>query len=77
MLNYQIISIYTVKPEKFYTTTTFLSDSVYEDFINKIKARSIYNFGVETSSTDHLLTLSTCANDNSLRTVIHAKKIDV
>ena len=73
---YQIISIYTIKPENYYTTTSFLSDSVYEDFINKIKSRSLYNFRIETSSSDHILTLSTCSNNNSKRTVIHAKKID-
>ncbi|MBQ3415789.1 MAG: class B sortase [Clostridia bacterium] len=75
-IDYQIISIYTVTPESYYTTTSFLSNSVYEDFINKIKSRSIYDFGVETSSSDHILTLSTCSNNSSHRTVIHAKKID-
>lgn len=76
VINYQIISIYTITPESYYTTTSFLSNSVFENFIEKIKSRSIYNFGVETSESDHLLTLSTCSNTGAKRAVIHAKKID-
>lgn len=74
-LNYEIFSIYSIKAESYYTITSFLSDSVYESFLNKLKSRSIYNFNVDLTSEDRILTLSTCSNTNSDRTVIHAKKV--
>ena len=44
-------------------------------FINLIKGRSINNFGVDVTTNDKILTLSTCAN-NTTKIVIHAKLIE-
>ena len=37
--------------------------------------RSIKNFNIDISKEDSILTLSTCANNNKYRVVLHAKKI--
>ena len=38
-------------------------------------SRSIYNFGVKVDSSDKILTISTCLDNNGNRIVIQAKKI--
>ena len=43
-------------------------------FLNKIKARSIYDFKTTVSANDKILTLSTCYNKKE-RVVMHAKLI--
>lgn len=70
---YQVFSVYQIKEEEYYTTTEF-SKNEYADFIKVIKTRSIKDFGVQVTSEDSILTLSTCANDNRYRTVLHAKQ---
>lgn len=71
---YQVFSVYQVENEDYYITTSF-TDSTFSNFIKKIKSRSIKDFGVEVNTEDKILTLSTCANDNRYRVVLHAKKI--
>lgn len=72
---WQVFSTYTIKSEDYYIRTEFLSDQEYDKFLNTIKNRSIYNFNVEVSNTDNILTLSTCTNIGEGRTVVHAKLI--
>lgn len=71
---YEVFSIYQIEKEDYYIRTNFSKDE-FTDFIKTIKSRSINDFGVEVSEKDSILTLSTCANDNRYRVVIHAKKI--
>lgn len=71
---YQVFSVYQIENEDYYITTSF-NDSTFSDFIKTIKSRSIKDFGVEVNTEDKILTLSTCANDNKYRVVLHAKKI--
>lgn len=71
---YEVFSIYQIEKEDYYIRTNFSKDE-FADFIKTIKSRSINDFGVEVSEKDSILTLSTCANDNRYRVVIHAKKI--
>lgn len=71
---WQIFSVYKIKEETYYITTDFNSDSAYLDFLNTLKSRSKYNFDVNLSSNDNIITLSTCYSDTE-RTVVHAKKI--
>ena len=72
---YQIFSMYKVLNETFYLTTYFETVEDYRYWINTVAQRSIKNFGVDLYSNDRVLTLSTCASNNSYRLVIHAKKI--
>lgn len=71
---WQIFSVYKIPEESYYITTEFNNDSDYEEFLNVIKNRSIYNFNTTLNNNDKVLTLSTCYSDTE-RTVVHAKLI--
>ena len=72
---YQVFSVYKIEKEDYYITTNFKNDKEYQTFIDKIKTRSVKDFGVKVTSDDNILTLSTCADNNNYRVVLHAKKI--
>ena len=71
---YEVFSVYQVEDEAYYVTTNF-KEGEFKKFVDKIKSRSKYNFEVEVSENDNILTLSTCANNNKYRVVLHAKKV--
>ncbi len=70
---YIVFSTYSITPEDYYIKTTFSSDSEYKTFLNTIKSRSIYNYNVDISTNNKILTLSSCIGDGSKRVVLHAK----
>jgi len=72
---WQIFSIYKIQAESYYITTDFGSEKSFETFINKMKSRSIYDFKIDVTTKDKLLTLSTCYNDNGIRLVVQAKLV--
>ena len=60
------------------TSNVSLLESTDEEFLNfvdMIKSRSIYDFGVTINAEDHILTLSTCYGNGDQRMVVHAKLI--
>lgn len=73
---YQVFSIYKIQNEDYYITTSF-SDDEFIKFIETLKQRSIKDFNIEITAQDSLLTLSTCANNNKYRVVLHAKRINI
>lgn len=75
-IEYQVFSVYKIENEDYYITTKFNSNEEFEKFITTIKNRSIYDFGTDIKKTDKVLTLSTCANNNKYRVVLHAKQAD-
>lgn len=72
---YETFSVYQIEAETYYLTTKFSSNVEYKKFLNTIKNRSIENFNVDVNEEDEILTLSTCANNNKYRVVLHAKKV--
>lgn len=74
---WQIISIYKIEAESYYITTDFSSTDSYQRFIDTMLSRSIYDFGVDVTTDDKLLTLSTCYNDNGIRLVVQAKLVKI
>lgn len=80
-LNYntmwQVFSVYKVEAESYYITTDFSTDQAFEEFVTTMEERSIYDFGVDVSSEDKLLTLSTCFNDKGTRLVVQAKLVKI
>lgn len=72
---YKVFSIYKIESEDYYIKTDFSTDNEYQKFLNIIKERSIKNFVVNVNVDDKILTLSTCANNNKYRVVLHAKKL--
>jgi len=74
---WQIISIYKIRAESYYITTDFSSDESFLSFAQNMKDRSIYDFGINVTKEDKLLTLSTCYNDNGIRLVVQAKLVKI
>lgn len=74
---WQIFSVYKIEPTTDYLQTKFNSTTVYEEFLNKLKNRSIYNFNTPLNYTDKIITLSTCDDTGTKRVAIHAKLINI
>lgn len=73
---WKVFSIYTIEPEVYYLKTNFRTEP-FENFLNTIKGRSIYNFGIDVTPEDKILTLSTCDNTGTKRVAVHAKMISI
>lgn len=71
---WQVFSVYHIPTTSDYLQTDFSNDALYQNFLDMIKNRSSHNFNTNVTSTDNILTLSTCYN-NSDKMVVHAKLI--
>jgi len=71
---YHVFSVYMIENEDYYIDTEF-TENEFERFINNLKERSVKDFGIDVTTDDNILTLSTCADNNKYRVVLHAKKI--
>ena len=71
---YEVFSVYQIETEDYYIKTSFNNEE-FKEYINTMKVRSKYNFNVEISENDSILTLSTCANNNKYRVILHAKRV--
>jgi len=69
-----VFSVYKIENEEYYIDTEFKKNE-FEEFIDTLKNRSIKDFNVDVSVEDSILTLSTCADNNKYRIVLHAKRI--
>ena len=74
-MKWQIFSIYLIPVTNDYLITNFNSPESFLNFVQKLKDRSIKDFGVEVNGSDKIITLSTCYKDSSERVVIHAKRV--
>lgn len=77
VITYQVFSTYSIKVEDYYINTIFKNNSEFNTFVNTLKKRSVYNYGVEVDGEDSILTLSTCTGNGKSRMVLHAKRIDL
>lgn len=73
---YQIFSCYYIEPEVYYLQNVFYDMKYYQEFLDKLISRSQYDFKVEVTNKDKIITLSTCTDDNRGRKVVHAKLIE-
>ena len=71
---WQVFSTYHLPTTSDYIRTSFANDTDFQNFVNMLKARSSHDFQTTVSSSDHILTLSTCYSDTE-RMVLHAKLI--
>lgn len=71
---YEVFSVYQIEKEDYYIKTNFSNDNEFQNFINTIKSRSYKDFGIDVTNAEQILTLSTCANNNKYRVVLHAVK---
>ena len=74
-LKYQVFSVYKIENEDYYIDTEFKKNE-FEKFVKTLKNRSIKDFDIEVTEDDRILTLSTCADNNKYRIVLHAKIIN-
>lgn len=72
---WQIFSVYKIHEESYYIMTKFKTDDIYQEFLDTIKKRSIFDFKTGININDKILTLSTCYDLNGNRIVVHAKLI--
>lgn len=72
---YQVFSTYTIIPEDYYINTEFKNNKEFEEFLHEIKSRSFYDYGVNISQDDKILTLSSCIKSGKKRVALHAKLI--
>ena len=75
-MKWKIFSIYKIPVTNDYLYANFGDEGEYRSFLNTLRGRSIYNFGVDVGVDDHILTLSTCGATSAQRLVIHAVLID-
>jgi sortase B len=73
---YQVFSTYKILAEDYYIKENFSSDEEYQTFLTTITKRSNYNYNVDVTLKDTIITLSSCASDDKYRIVLHAKKIE-
>ena len=71
---YEVFSVYQIEAEDYYMKVDFAKGE-FKKYIDSMKLRSRYDFNVKVSENDSILTLSTCANDNKYRVILHAKKV--
>jgi len=76
-ITYQVFSTYSIKVEDYYINTIFKDNNEFNTFVNTLKKRSVYDYNVEVSGEDSILTLSTCTGNGKSRMVLHAKRIDL
>ena len=73
---YEVFTVYSTNTKLYYIDTVFNSLAEYDDFLKQMAKNSRYATGVEVSTSDSILTLSTC--DYSLkdgRFVVQAKLV--
>ncbi len=70
---WKVFSVYTIDPVVDYLQTKFNNVEEYGKFLKKMKSRSIYNFNVEVTTDDYILTLQTCDNVGNKRLIVQAK----
>ena len=69
---YTIFSIYEIKSDE--GLKTKFSKNSFIEYINTLKSKSKYDFGIKLNEKDEILTLSTCGRTNEYRVLIHAVK---
>lgn len=72
---YQIFSCHEASVSDNCYTIGYKQDDVYAAFLESLQSASLYDTGVEVSTEDSVITLSTCTKNGTKRFVVHAKKI--
>ena len=75
-MQWRIFSIYKIPATNDYLYNTFSTQEEFLAFANKMKSRSIYDFGVTINANDKIITLSTCQGSGKERLVVHAVLVE-
>lgn len=71
----QIFSVYKINENILNLPNSFETENQFYETINDYKQKSIYNFDLDVSYEDNIITLCTCDNNNKYRIVVHAKLV--
>ena len=74
---WQIFSVYKIEPTIDYLQVRFYSPENYQKFLNTLKNRSQYNFNLDVTTQDRIITLSTCDDIGTKRVAVHGKLIKI
>lgn len=69
----QIFSVYKISANNLILSNSFESESEFDTFINDCISKSVYNFGLDISYQDNIITLCTCDNNTQYRILVHGK----
>lgn len=69
----KIFSVYKINQNKLVLYNSFENEEAFNEFITTSKQKSVYNFNIDVSYKENLITLCTCDNNNKLRIIVHAK----
>ena len=72
-LRYRVFAVNVVDAEDEAFTLGFTDKTVFDGFVKQLKERSLVETGVDATGNDHILTLSTCSNENRL--IVSAKRV--
>lgn len=72
---WEVFSIYKSTARNVTIPISFASDTDFLNFVDVTKQKSVYNFNVNLTNTDKILTLYTCGNNTSYRVIVHAKLV--
>lgn len=73
---YEVYAAYELNSLKEQYTFNFSSEESFQQYLDEIKTKSILSNNVEVTSKDHILTLSTCVEEDSVkRFVVVAKRM--
>lgn len=73
---YQIFSCYVTQNVSVTYDCNYDSDAEFQSYLDQVIAWRLYDTGVAVSTSDEIITLSTCTNDwEDQRFVVHAKRI--
>ncbi|WP_407271181.1 class B sortase [Radiobacillus sp. PE A8.2] len=76
-LRWEIFSVYVSDVQFDYIENDFNTEENFRNFIDTTQQKSLFDTGVEVTSEDNILTLSTCDYDfDNARMVIHAKLLN-
>lgn len=74
--DWEIFSVYVTEANYNYRQPEFINDSEFTHYMNRLKARSLYDTGVVINPDDEVLTLSTCIYTfDDARFAVHARKV--
>lgn len=72
---YQIFAYYDISMDADLYTIGFRPDEVFQSFVDEMCQRSYYDTGIDVTSKDKVLTLSTCSTKGN-RFVVNAKRME-
>ena len=72
---YEVFSAYEMQPDTDIYYFGFSDNEEFQAYIDRVRSYSVFDAGIQVTSADDIVTLSTCANDTSRRFVVHAKRV--